>query len=231
MENIRLRRERIWFPGVADGILRGVALEILPAVHIEDVRVLTQLAPDTLRAQVLVRNAADHPVTATLAAALSSWNHHAFHYPPLPEVTLALAPGESRVVELGPAAWTLGPASFLVAECPLSARLPGATASARGQLNVNGTLLQAYRQRFGFRQFAARGNHYELNGIRCNLRGDNQQEANFGPTAMACKAGFGPPTAANPGWPQAVDNLLRLNFNVLRIHQIPATPVYAGRVR
>lgn len=63
-----------------------------------------------------------------------------------------------------------------------------------------------------------------MNGIHCNLRGDNQQEANFGTDAYGVKPGFGPPSAQNAGWPLAVDNLLRLNFNVMRIHQIPATP-------
>ena len=43
-------------------------------------------------------------------------------------------------------------------------------------------------------------------------------------TATASKKGSARRSADNPGWPQAVDNLLRLNFNVMRIHQIPATP-------
>ena len=36
--------------------------------------------------------------------------------------------------------------------------------------------------------------------------------------------GFLAPSTANPGWPQAVENYLRLNYNDVRIHQIPATP-------
>jgi beta-galactosidase/beta-glucuronidase len=91
-------------------------------------------------------------------------------------------------------------------------------------VTVDGKPVQHFRQRFGFRQFQVVSNYYELNGVHCNLRGDNQQEANFGTDAYGTKKGFGPPTAGNPGWPQAVDNLQRLNFNVMRIHQIPATP-------
>ena len=36
--------------------------------------------------------------------------------------------------------------------------------------------------------------------------------------------GFLPPSANNPGWPQAVDNWQRLNFNVARLHQEPVSP-------
>ena len=40
-----------WYPGLADGILRGVHLEILPAVRAEDVFVRTTLGPDVLDAR------------------------------------------------------------------------------------------------------------------------------------------------------------------------------------
>lgn len=92
------------------------------------------------------------------------------------------------------------------------------------QLSASGHAIERKKTRFGFREFRAVGNHYELNGVHVNLRGDNQQEANFGTDAYGIKSGFGRPTESNGGWPEAVDNLLRLNFNVMRIHQIPATP-------
>jgi hypothetical protein len=91
------------------------------------------------------------------------------------------------------------------------------------EIKADGKVLHRFSQRFGFRQFEASGAHYNLNGIHFNLRGDNQQEADFGTDGYGIRPGFGPPTAGNAGWPQAVDNLLHLNFTIMRIHQIPAT--------
>jgi len=213
-----------WFPGVADGILRGVAVEIIPALHVEDIWIRTRLKPDTLQARVTVKNAGARPVTATLDFALSSWNHQGFHYPRIPEIKVKLAPGESRIVDLSKVGWDLGPKSYWWPNIPYQPRYQAQLHLLKVAMKEDGKTIHEYQQRFGFRQFVARGNHYELNGIRCNLRGDNQQEANFGTDGYGVKAGFGAPTAVNPGWPQAVDNLLRLNFNVMRIHQIPATP-------
>lgn len=213
-----------WYPDLADGILRGVALVVLPRVHVHELWIRTRLAPDVLQAQVTVTNAGPQAVTAEVTAQLASWNQSPFSYPLLPAITVALAPGATQVVDWGPLAWPLGPASYWWPNVPYR---PGYLAQLH-LLNVTVAVAghpgHTAQQRFGFRQFQARANRYELNGIHCNLRGDNQQEANFGTDGYGVKAGFGPPSASNPGWPQAVDNLLRLNFNVMRIHQIPATP-------
>jgi hypothetical protein len=213
-----------WYPDLADGILRGVALEILPRVHIGDVWLRTPLAPDRLQTQVTVANSGHHAVTAVLESELLSWNKSAFDYPRMPDFRVELGPGESRTVELPPVAWTLGAASYWWPNVPYQEGYQAQLHILKVVLKENSRTVHEYRQRFGFRQFRARGNRYELNGRCCNLRGDNQQEANFGTDGYGVKAGFGPPTAANPGWPRAVDNLQRLNFNVMRMHQIPATP-------
>jgi len=213
-----------WFPGVADGILRGVALEILPRVRIGDVWIRTRRTPDILLAQVTVTNTGDRAVTAVIESELQSWNQSKFGYSRIPDTRVELAPGEGRTVELGPIAWNLGAASYWWPNVPYRPDYLAQLHILKVALKENGRIVHESRQRFGFREFLARGNHYELNGIRCNLRGDNQQEANFGTDGYGIKAGFGPPTAGNLGWPRAVDNLLRLNFNVMRIHQIPATP-------
>jgi hypothetical protein len=70
-----------------------------------------------------------------------------------------------------------------------------------------------------------------LNGIRVNHRGDNLQGANYDSIDNNGKSdaydmlpGFLPPTAQNPGWPQAVRNYQKLNYNVVRIHQELAAP-------
>ncbi len=213
-----------WYPGVAEGILRGVALEILPRVHLGDVWIRTHLAPNIFHAQVAVSNAGDRAVTAVIESELSSWNESKFAYPRIPDSRVELAPGEARTVDLGQVAWDAGTASYWWPNVPYRQDYQAQLHILKVALKEDGKIVHECRQRFGFRQFQARGNHYELNGVRCNLRGDNQQEANFGTDGYGVKAGFGPPTAANPGWPRAVDNLMRLNFNVMRIHQIPATP-------
>ncbi len=213
-----------WFPGLAEGILRGVRLEILPAVRVEDVFVRTALGPDVLDAQVTLTNDTEAPATVSLAPTLESANNARFDYPKIAGITCNLPAKTTRTVDLGDVPWTAGAGSYWWPNVPYQ---PGFQAQLHRlvvAVKVGGTEVQRYTQRFGFRQFRAVGNHYELNGVHCNLRGDNQQEADFDTDAYGIKKGFGPPSAGNPGWPQAVDNLLRLNFNVMRIHQIPATP-------
>lgn len=86
--------------------------------------------------------------------------------------------------------------------------------------------------RFGFREMRQVGTRYELNGVRVNMRGDSLQGANYdrinyggGPgDAYHTYPGFLAPSSGNPGWPKAVDNYLRLNYNLVRIHQEPASP-------
>ena len=65
-----------------------------------------------------------------------------------------------------------------------------------------------------------------------NFRGDNIQGANYDSInngkgtsdAYDLLPGFLPPSGNSPGWPQAIDNYQRLNYNVNRIHQTPASP-------
>ncbi|HSY43355.1 MAG TPA: glycoside hydrolase family 2 TIM barrel-domain containing protein [Candidatus Acidoferrum sp.] len=212
-----------WFPGLAEGIIRGVHLELLPPVRIESVFVQTRLAPDILSAEVLLVNDTDNPVSATLVSKIQSAGPANFHYPAIPDLTVSLPARSSRVVELPQISWNLGEKSYWWPNVPYRARYRAQLHELHLDLHVAGKIVP-FNQRFGFRQFQAVGAHYELNGVHCNLRGDNQQEANFGTDAYGTRKGFGPPTPENPGWPQAVDNWQRLNFNVMRIHQIPATP-------
>ncbi len=87
------------------------------------------------------------------------------------------------------------------------------------------------RYRFGFREVRQVRTRYELNGVRVNFRGDSLGEGSYDRIDHGGKGdafdtypGFLPPSERNPGWPQAVDNYLRLNMNTVRIHQIPASP-------
>jgi hypothetical protein len=213
-----------WYPGLEEGILRGVHLEIVPAVRVEDVFVQTSVGPDVLKAQVTLANDSDGPATVSLAPTVESANGANFNYPKMVDLTCNLPAKTTRTVDLGDVPWTAGAGSYWWPNVPYRSGYRAQLHRLVLAVKIDGHEVQRYGQPFGFRQFRAVGNHYELNGIHCNLRGDNQQEANFGTDAYGTKKGFGPPTADNPGWPQAVDNLLRLNFNVMRIHQIPATP-------
>lgn len=213
-----------WCPTLEEGILRGITLQMLPDVHIDDVFVRTRLSPDTVQALVTVTNNAQKSVNVSLAAHLASWNQAKYLYPKIPTLMVTLKAGETKTIDLGVVGWTAGSPSYWWPNLPYKSGYQAQLHLLDISLNADGKLAHRYEQRFGFRQFVVKGNHYELNGIKCNLRGDNQQEADFGTDAYGVKAGFGPPSSTNPGWPQAVDNLLRLNFNVMRIHQIPATP-------
>jgi hypothetical protein len=99
-----------------------------------------------------------------------------------------------------------------------------------------GKAIQTRVVRFGFRQSERRradASHvyYYLNGIRVNYRGDNLQGADYDSIDSGGKGdaydtlpGFLPPSAQSPGWPQAVRNYQRLNYNFMRIHQELAAP-------
>ena len=213
-----------WYTGLEEGIIRGVHLELLPPVRVEDAFIQTRLAPDTLSAQATVVNDTDASAAVTLVPRLHSAGPARFDYPTLVPIARQVPPHSRQLVDLGPVAWNLGAGSYWWPNIPYRAGYRAQLHELSLDVQIDGKRVNEYRQRFGFRQFAAVGNHYELNGVRVNLRGDNQQEANFGTDAYGIKKGFGPPTADNPGWPQAVDNWQRLNFNVMRIHQIPPTP-------
>ncbi len=212
-----------WYSGLEEGILRGVKLQILPEVRIEDICVRMRINPDTLQAIITVVNDTEREQTVRLRSALTPWQSATFNYARIPEKAVIVPAKSVREVDLGSTPWIAGTKSYWWPNVPYRPDYKAQLHLLNVALLTQSQVLQ-YSQRFGFRQFSAVGNHYELNGVRVNLRGDNQQEANFGTDAYGIKPGFGTPTKLNAGWPQAVDNLLHLNFNVMRIHQIPATP-------
>jgi hypothetical protein len=98
------------------------------------------------------------------------------------------------------------------------------TASANGAPPTAHSLTS----RFGFCTIAQKGTRYTINGVPINLRGDSLPEGTIGTDAFARLPGFLPPTGAHAaikcsGWPGAVRNYQRLNYNVIRMHQIPCT--------
>jgi len=213
-----------WQPKLADGIIRGIEMQILPPVFLDDVFVRTSVDGDYLQPEVVLCNHTDRTVKAVIRGKLSSWNGDRFKYPLLPEITCTLAAGERRPVDLGQTGWGLGSESYWFPNVPYRRGYRAKLHNLALTVLVDGQVTHETKERFGFRQFEAKGCHYYLNGIRCNLRGDNQQEADFGTDAYGTFPGFCPPSRGNPGWPRAVDNLLRVHFNVMRIHQVPPTP-------
>ncbi|MBN2415828.1 T9SS type A sorting domain-containing protein [bacterium] len=84
----------------------------------------------------------------------------------------------------------------------------------RTELFENG-LVYEREDRFGFREFKVSGDHFTLNGVKINLRGDNIIIHSETPHFMYYMVN-------KPDWISIVDSLLALNINVIRLHQQPA---------
>ena len=212
-----------WFDGLAEGILRGVRLELVPTVRIVNVFVKTSVADERVEVYATLHNTRNQRVSVDVPVRFSGQNGTRFSYPRLKPVRVTVGAGETREFLVGQAAWTLGRESYWWPNVPYRKNYRTVLHRVAVRVLERKKTLHAVDQCFGFREFRAVGHTYRLNGVRCNLRGDNQQEANFGTDAYGMAAGFQSPTARCAGWPGAVDNLQRLNFNVLRIHQVPAT--------
>ena len=120
-----------WYPGLAEGILRGVHLEILPAVRVEDVFVRTTVGPDVLNAQVTLANDTDAPAVVSLAPAVESANGANFEYPKIAEVTCDLPAKTIRTVDLKDVPWAAGTASYWWPNVPYRPGLSCAASSSR----------------------------------------------------------------------------------------------------
>ncbi len=135
---------------------------------------------------------------------------------------------------IGP--WGLGSASYWWPNVPYQADYKARLHELTLRVSRGGQAIHSKVVRFGFRQSERQRAdsahvYYYLNGIRVNLRGDNIQGADYDSIDSGGKGdaydtlpGFLPPTAQNPGWPQAVRNYQRLNYNFVRVHQELASP-------
>jgi len=224
-----------WADFLPQGIFRSAELKIYPKVYISDVFVRPSVADSELYYDVWLRNESTTAANITLSGNLSSWNGDTWSYPNLPDQPVSLSAGESTKVTVGPVAWNLGTNSYWWPNVPYQ---EGYQAQLHN-LNLSlaptggGAAIHSNTTRFGFRECTqgpdGQGNTcYFLNGIRVNFRGDSFQGANYDRidnggqgNAFDTYPGFLP--GAN-GWPKAVDNFQRLNYNVVRIHQIPASP-------
>lgn len=210
------------------GLFRSIHLCIYPAIYVQDVFIRTFTTTNTMSYTVTIHNETDQYKPIEIFATLSPWNTGAsWHYPELPPEKLSLAPGSNQTFTLGPYDWKLPNESYWWPNIPYRHGF-------RSQLHVLTLRLSTgdiQATRFGFRQTRQEGNIYTLNGIRINTRGDSMQVANFDKVdnngqgdAIDMLPGFLPPSATNPGWPQAVDNYQHLNISSQRAHRQPWSP-------
>ncbi|WUH89682.1 RICIN domain-containing protein [Streptomyces sp. NBC_00433] len=220
-----------WSEAVPQGIFRSAFLRAYPAVYVSDTFVRTSVANQTLTYDASVTNTSGAARTVTLTGSLASDNGTSFTYPSLPSRTVSVAAHSTVKVTVGPVAWNLGSSSYWWPNVPYRqgyrAQLHRLTVHAATD---DGRTSDA-TYRFGFRESTQNGEYYQLNGVRVNYRGDNLQGADFDRVNNGGKGdaydtlpGFLAPSSGNGGWPQAVDNYQRLNYNVVRIHQEPASP-------
>lgn len=222
---------RSWADFLPQGIFRSAELLIYPQVYIEDAFVKTSVANTSLTYEVWLRNGSAGAANVTLSGNLTSWNGDSWTYPSLPSQPVSIPANTTIKVTVGPVNWDLGSASYWWPNVPYQAGYEARLHTLN--LSLSGDASHETSVRFGFRECTqgpdGQGNTcYFLNGIRVNFRGDSLQGANYDRIdnggkgdAYSTLPGFLP---GPNGWPKAVDNYQRLNYNVVRIHQIPATP-------
>lgn len=220
-----------WCECLARGIFKDVYLRIYPEVYISDTFVKTYVSNNTFTYDVWVTNSSEVERKLTLGGDLLSWNGKQWIYPELPEVSVIVRAGETIKVAVGPLNWTVGQEGFWLPNIPYKEGYKTQLHLLRLFVKERENTLHTNNTRFGFRELKQAGKYFELNGVRINFVGDNLQVANYDRVdnggkgdAMHTLPGFLPPSESNPGWPKAVDNFLRLNYNVQREHMGPWTP-------
>lgn len=220
-----------WSEAVPQGIYRSAFLRVYPAVYVSDTFVHTSVAAQTLSYDVSVANTSSSARTVTLTGALTSDNGSSFSYPALPSKTVTVPAHSTSTVTVGPVAWNLGSASYWWPNVPYQAGYRAQLHDLAVHAATDDGHTSDATYRFGFREFTQNGSYYYLNGVRANLRGDDLQGADYDRInnggegdAYDTLPGFLAPSSTNGGWPQAVDDYQRLNYNVVRIHQEPASP-------
>ena len=230
-----------WSNDVAQGIFRSANLEVFPAVFVADTFVRTSVADKTLSYDVQVTNSTDRAQKVDLKGALSSWNGQGWKYPAVPTEHAVVPANTTATITVGPLRWRADEGSYWAPNVPYQADYTaqlhelGVTITSRpdggGKDSGGSKSTSEFGVRFGFRELKQVGDHFELNGVKVNFRGDSLQGANYDnidhfgiSDAYDTLPGFLEPSDGNGGWPQAVRNYQRLNYNLVRIHQLPATP-------
>ncbi|MFE5671020.1 glycoside hydrolase family 2 TIM barrel-domain containing protein [Agromyces sp. NPDC056523] len=228
-----------WSNDVAQGIFRSASLEVFPAVYVADTFVRPSVTDKSLSYDVQITNSTGRAQKVDLKGALSSWNGAGWKYPAIPTQQAVVPANSTATVTVGPLQWRADEGSYWSPNVPFTEDYTAQlheldvmiTSRAEGGGNGGPKSSSEYGARFGFRQIEQVGDHFELNGVKVNFRGDSIQGANYDnidfhgvSDAFDSLPGFLEPSTDNGGWPQAVRNYQRLNYNSVRIHQIPATP-------
>ncbi len=220
-----------WCECIARGIFRSAYLRAYGDVFVSDTQVITSVVRRSLESRVCITNSSSQTRTVSLAASLASDNSASWKYPSLPKRVLAIPAGTTVEVALGPVGWLAGPESYWWPNVPYRPDHRSQLHWLRLTLTEGTKPLASAQTRFGFREIRQAGPRYELNGVPVNFKGDNLQVADYDRIDCGGKGdaidtlpGFLPPSPHNPGWPGAVGNFLRLNYNVQRGHMGPWTP-------
>src|SRR6185295_6911017 len=195
------------------------------------------VAQRTLTYDVWVTNSGAASRQVTLSGTLDSWNCDPVVYPAIPGSSVTVAAGATAKVTVGPIAWSLPDSSYWWPNVPYRDGYKAKLHNLRIGLRDAARTLHTRLVRFGFRETEQRRAdaqhvYYYLNGVRVSFRGDSLQGVDYDSIdfgggrgdAYDTLPGFLPPSAGNAGWPQAVRNYQRLNYNVVRFHQEPAPP-------
>ncbi len=227
-----------WNDRAGRGILRGVSLTVAPALYITDVAVKPSSLHRSLTYTVFIRNTTSTPMACKITGSLSLSKSVSSgpintaiaaqvsgHYPSLPVMNVVVGANQTQLFTVGPVSWPLSSRLDWRPNVPYVADFR----TVMHQLNVQVASpkigsVSGKASRFGFCSMTQSGTRYMVNGIPFNLRGDSLPEGSIGTDAFARLPGFLPPaTGKNGGWPTAVRNYQRLNFNVIRMHQVPCT--------
>ncbi|MEK8103904.1 glycoside hydrolase family 2 TIM barrel-domain containing protein [Micromonospora sp. M12] len=220
-----------WSEAIPQGIYRSASLRVYPAVYVSDAFVRTSVANRTLSYDVSVTNSSTASRTVTLSGSITSDGAGSFSYPQLPQRTVTVAARSTAKVTVGPVAWDLGATSYWWPNVPYRSGYRAQLHRLAIHATVDDGRTSDATYRFGFRESTQNGEYYYLNGVRVNFRGDSLQGADYDRVNYGGKGdaydtlpGFLPPSSGNGGWPAAVNNYQRLNYNVVRMHMEPASP-------
>jgi hypothetical protein len=185
---------------------------------------------------VSLTNTAATDQQVSLSGALSSWNCDANTYPAIPTSMVTVPAGMTQVTTVGPISWGLGPTSYWWPNVPYVQGYNAKLHNLTVDMSVGGQVKHEQIVRFGFRDMQmkradAMHVYYYLNGVHVRLHGDNLQGADYDSIinggqgdAYDTLPGFLPPSGQNAGWPGAIANYQKLNYNFVRVHQELAAP-------
>ena len=217
------------------GIFRSAYLRVYPEVYLGEVAIRPSVASAELNYDVSVTNASAKARDVQLDGVLTSENSDShWHYPSIGKLHVHVAANSTQQVSVR-VPWHLGPASYWEPNVPYRHGYRAQLHVLHLALSAPGGVRDTGDYRFGFKQVTQNGSHFELNGDRVNFRGDTLPGMDYYLTfypgghlergdAYDTNPSFGPPSAGNPGWRQAVDNYERLNYNIVRTHFEPPTP-------